>query len=202
MTPVLQVLLFEEQAAAAHLPEPALLTIKSPLQQGMRFVAYYSGDEDSAALCDSVEKAVCVQIAPESFTLEHATKCSTIFYITILKASSDAASVGHMVDALKQPGPSGTPVVTISDAEDHIFEVKEEGKTMLQISQQHVTGKAHDSPTSRSVPTAGLWCLLRLESTPVIRRVMLVTFSTATGELLVFLGLPGCDSACCCLAIQ
>ena len=126
----MQVLLFQGPNITAHMP--ASLTMDSPLQPGLRFVAYYPADDDSDALCKSVQSAVSGFIAPESFVLEHASHCSTVIYIHILKASPKAASVGHIFDALRRPGPSGTPSVTISDEDNNIYEVKEEGGPLSQ----------------------------------------------------------------------
>ena len=129
MTMFLQVLLFQGPCATAHMP--ASLTVASPLQPGLQFVAYYPADDDSDALCSSVQSAVSGCIPPDSFVLEHASHCSNVIYILILTASPKAASVGHIFDALRRPGPTGAPTVTISDANHNVYEVKEEGRSSL-----------------------------------------------------------------------
>ena len=97
----------------------------------MQFVAYYPADNNSLTLCESVREAVSSIIAPDSYTLEHVSHCSDAIYITILKASSKKdACIAHILAALLESCPAGTPITTVR-ADDYAYEAKKEGKPHL-----------------------------------------------------------------------
>ncbi len=127
---ILQVSLYSDSATDSTNEDS--LASDEPLQAGMQFIAYFPGEVSSEILHNDVLNALAHHLKISSeVSVEYASHCSTVFYITILLGPANT-KVGHIVDALRNSKP--TPAVVVRPNTYSVFEVKKYGKAILPLN--------------------------------------------------------------------
>jgi hypothetical protein len=101
----------------------------SPLEVGMRFVAYYAKEEDAEALRSRFQRKLSTSIPDGShFILEHARSASSVLYLSIIKKPPNV-NIENILNQLYGVS-NWVPVCTLDPRQANcpdIFELRKEG---------------------------------------------------------------------------
>ena len=122
----IQVSLHRESAADSTLS----LASDDLIQAGMEVRAYFSEEDDSQNLHSKIQAEVGgVLEDPSAVSVEYASHCSTVIYLTVLK-TPESTTMEQLLGVFKGMDPK--PKVFLSSSSS-IFEAKEEGMAAAQI---------------------------------------------------------------------
>ena len=125
----------------------SLLSMEHSLQPGVQITAYYSEDHDSEALHRRIEAAMHdLMQSSTAILVEFASHCSTVIYITVVRASADV-DMKQLVMALERNSRTKTaPKIFVQYGTKCFFEGCKEGAPRMPQTVATLADTATDSP--------------------------------------------------------